>query len=116
MPEENDAPETVEPNVTIDAIVDALFSKFQLAEMYGQVLASMIMLSELLPALVQAGILNKPQVDDMLTRASTTLDLALADQLSRQPRAGDRLARVKDRTESAFAGFRQRVIAVSVDQ
>lgn len=78
MPDEEKATAgAAELQPILNEIIDALHTKFQLSEMYGTVLASMIMFHELLPALVQTGILTGQQVEAMLTNASKTLDLTL---------------------------------------
>jgi hypothetical protein len=86
-------------------IYDVIAAKLQLDVMYGQTLASLFTLAQLLPALVEAGALSKEQVEAIITNASLSLDAAMKTEAERDPTQSD-TSTVEQYAKSALQDFR----------
>jgi hypothetical protein len=89
-----------------DSVFEVIASKLQLDEMYGQILASLFMLAQLLPSLVEAGVLSRERADAMINGASVSLDVSFKAEADSDPARSD-TSTVMKYAKAALEDFRK---------
>lgn len=88
-----------------ESLYQVIASKLQIDEMYGQTLASLFTLAELLPSLVEAGVLSREQAETIINKASSNLDAVFKAEAERDPTRSD-TSTVMKYAKSALENFR----------